>query len=282
MVGLLVSRSVVSRLARSRFVDGTDRVFCNAGPGEAVMEGDRGVRRRIWRCERFAVDRTSNEKGEVLGAVLEAPVVGIEEPKRPSGDNMSTSHDQKRGIFEEEAIPYLDALYHLALRMAGDPALADDLVQETMLKAYRAWDQYRPGSNIRAWLFTILRNTLISEYRRRRNRAETVDLDETDGHTVFDQVQEIDPSASFFDQLVDGEVARAIDSLPEEFREALVLSDIEGLPYQEIAEIVGVPVGTVKSRLHRARRALQRQLYCYAVEMGYIRGDAARCAEAGA
>ncbi len=195
---------------------------------------------------------------------------------------MSASHDEKRGIFEEEAIPYIDALYRLALRMAGDRALADDLVQETMLKAYRAWDQYRPGTNIRAWLFTILRNTLISEYRRRRSHAETVDVDEIHGHTVFDQVQDVDPSASFFDRLVDDEVVRAIDSLPDEFREVLVLSDIEGVPYQEIADIVGVPVGTVKSRLHRARRALQRQLYCYAIEMGYIHGDEAQCAEAGA
>jgi RNA polymerase sigma-70 factor (ECF subfamily) len=184
---------------------------------------------------------------------------------------MAANADEKREAFEQEALPHLDAVYRVALRLAGDAAQADDLTQETMLKAYRAWHQYKPGTNIRAWLLTILRHTFINEYRRKKHLAATVDVDEVEGFTVFADVQEVDPEGRFFDRIVDDEVLRAIDRLPEEFRETLVLSDVEGLSYGEIAEVTGVPVGTVKSRLFRARQALQRQLYDYAVEMGYIK-----------
>lgn len=184
---------------------------------------------------------------------------------------MTTSLDEKRRGFEREALPHLDSAYRLALRLAGDPTRAEDLVQETMLKAFRSWDQYQPGTNARAWLLTILRNTFINEYRRERARGPTVELSEVEPFSLFTEVGERDPEGKIFDQMVDDEVLRAIDGLPEEFRETLVLSDVEGLPYQEIARITGAPVGTVKSRLFRARRALQHRLYDYAVEMGYIK-----------
>lgn len=179
--------------------------------------------------------------------------------------------DQHRRTFEAQALPQLDAVYRVALRLAGEEALAEDLVQETMLKAYRAWHQYRHGTNLRAWLLTILRNTFINQYRRTKRAGPQVDVHAIEAHTVFGEVQEIDPEGAFFDRIVDDEVLRAIDALPDEFRETLVLSDVEGLPYAEIAEITGVPIGTVKSRLFRARQALQRELYVYAVGMGYIR-----------
>jgi RNA polymerase sigma-70 factor (ECF subfamily) len=124
---------------------------------------------------------------------------------------------------------------------------------------------------VRAWLLTILRHTFINEYRKRRRLATPVDVSEVEHFTVFPEVQDADPEGSFFDQIVDDQVLRAIDTLPDEFRETLVLSDVEGLAYAEIAEITEVPVGTVKSRLFRARQALQRLLYDYAVEMGYIK-----------
>ncbi len=184
--------------------------------------------------------------------------------------------DRRRAL-EEEALPHLDSLYRYALRLAGDTTLAEDLVQDTILKAFRSWSNYRPGTNARAWLFTILRNTLISQYRRRRHHAENVDISEVDGYTVFDEVRAPDPDERFFAQLVDGEVIQAIDSLPGDYREVLMLSDVEELTYEEIADIVEVPIGTVKSRLHRARRLLQRLLYDYAVEMGYIETDHACC-----
>ena len=183
--------------------------------------------------------------------------------------------DEKRASFEREALVHLDVLYRVALRLTGNPADADDLVQETMLKAYRAWDQYEKGTNAKAWMLTILRHAFINEYRRRTRHPETVDVDSIEPYAVFPEVQDEDPQGAFFDRIVDDEVLRAIDQLPEVFRETLVLSDVEGMSYQEIAGILEVPVGTVKSRLFRARQLLQGKLYDYAVEMGYIKGSPA-------
>ena len=184
---------------------------------------------------------------------------------------MAATSDDKRRAFEEEALPHLDVVYRVALRFAGNEAQAEDLTQETMLKAYRSWHQYRTGTNVRAWLLTILRHIYINEYRKGRRQGFPIDVSEVEAFTVFEDVQEADPEGRFFDDLIDEEVLRAVDSLPDEFRETLVLSDVEGLAYAEIAEITRVPVGTVKSRLFRARQALQRVLYDYAVEMGYIK-----------
>lgn len=183
---------------------------------------------------------------------------------------MADSQNRRR-TFELEALPHLDAVYRVALRLAGQESQADDLTQETMLKAYRSWHQYKKGTNVRAWLLTILRHTFINEYRKSKRTGPTVDINEIEGFSVFHEVQETDPEGRFFSKIVDDEVIRAIDSLPEEFRETLVLSDMEQLTYTEIAEVTGVPIGTVKSRLFRARQALQQVLYDYAVEMGYIK-----------
>jgi len=192
----------------------------------------------------------------------------MSEPKAPPAD-------EKRASFEREALVHLDALYRVALRLTGNAADADDLVQETMLKAYRAWHQYEQGTNAKGWLLTILRHAFINEYRRRTRHPETVDLDAIEPFAVFEDVQEEDPQGAFFDQIVDDEVLRAIDQLPEQFREAIVLSDVEGMSYEEVARILSVPIGTVKSRLFRARRLLQAKLYDYAVGQGYIKGSRA-------
>ncbi len=181
--------------------------------------------------------------------------------------------DEKRASFEREALVHLDSLYRVAQRLTGNAADADDLVQETMLKAYRSWDQYTKGTNAKGWLLTILRNSFINEYRRRTRHPESVDIDAIEPFAVFQDVQEEDPQGAFFDRIVDDEVLKAIDDLPETFRETVVLSDVEGMSYQEIARILKVPVGTVKSRLFRARQMLQRKLYEYAVSMGYIKGS---------
>lgn len=183
---------------------------------------------------------------------------------------MSQTVHPDREAFEREALVHLDAVYRTALRLAGDTTEAEDLTQETMLKAFRAWRQYRTGTNAKAWLLTILRNTFVNQYRRRKLRPATVDVAEIEPFTVFREIQDADPEHTFFDRLVDGDVLRAIDRLPDDFREVLVLSDLEGLTYAEIAEAVGTPVGTVKSRLFRARQILQRELHDFAVEAGYI------------
>ncbi len=173
--------------------------------------------------------------------------------------------------FEREALPHLDTLYRVALRLGGDESRAEDLVQETMLKAFRSWAQFRPGTNARAWLITILRNTFINEYRRQKREPVPVDIDIVEPYIARQGGGDADPEGSFFSKIVDARVIAAVDGLPTEFREALVLSDMEGMSYAEIAESLQVPVGTVKSRLFRARRLLQKQLYDHAVEMGYIK-----------
>lgn len=179
----------------------------------------------------------------------------------------------KRQDFEDEALVHLDDLYGRALRLTGgDEARSQDLVQDTILKAWRAWDSYESGTNCRAWLMTILRNAFINEYRQRKTRPDPVEYDDVEERPVWSQLRQEDPAAEFFDRIVDDEIVDAIEELPEAFRVTLVLSDLEGMSYEEIAEQLDVPVGTVKSRLYRARRRLQRQLYEYARSMGYVRG----------
>lgn len=197
-------------------------------------------------------------------------------PPLPPPAQSPAAEAEKRLGFEREALVHLDSLYRVALRLTGNAAEADDLVQETMLKAYRAWDQFEKGTNAKGWLLTILRHAFINEYRRRTRHPETVDLDAIEPFSVFEDLQDDDPQGTFFDRIVDDEVLRAIDALPEQFRETVVLSDVEGLSYEEIARVLGVPVGTVKSRLFRARRLLQQKLYDYAVGMGYIKGSSTR------
>lgn len=184
---------------------------------------------------------------------------------------MTQATDERRRQFEAEALPHLDAVFRYARALTGDATRAEDLTQETMLKALHAWHQFQPGSNARAWLLTILRNTFINQYRRRQQQGETVDIAAIEPYHVFREVQDVDPEGRFFASIVDEEVVRAVQALPEEFREVAVLSDVEGLPYGDIAKMLEVPIGTVKSRLFRARHALQQRLYDYAVEMGYVK-----------
>jgi len=184
---------------------------------------------------------------------------------------MSEEATRKRQEFEREALVHLDTLYNVAVRLCGNASDAEDLVQETVTKAYRAWDTYERGTNCRAWLVAILRNTFINQYRRESKRPSQVEYESVEETSVFESVQDRDPEGSFFRYIVDDEVKRAIQELPEEFRIPVVLSDVEGMSYAEISEALELPVGTVKSRLFRGRRRLQQRLYEYALEMGYIR-----------
>jgi RNA polymerase sigma-70 factor (ECF subfamily) len=178
--------------------------------------------------------------------------------------------DEQRAGFEREALVHLDALYRAALRLTGSAPDAQDLVQETMLKAFRAWHQYAQGTNARAWLLTILRNTFINEQRRRAARPATTDLHAIEPFAVFDERPEADPEAAFFDSLVDDDVVDAIAELPVEYREVLALTAVDGLSYEESARVLAVPLGTIKSRLFRARKLLQARLREYAVSTGWI------------
>lgn len=184
---------------------------------------------------------------------------------------MSESGDNRSREFESEALPHLDSLYGLALRLSGgDEARSEDLVQDTVLKAWRSWDRFEIGSNCRAWLLTILRNTFINEYRRDTSRPARVEFEEIAEGPGAGTLYEADPEGHVFDRLVHEHVLRAIEELPDEFRVPVVLADVEGFGYQEVAEILDIPVGTVKSRLFRGRRRLQERLRRFADEMGYL------------
>ena len=182
-----------------------------------------------------------------------------------------------RAQFEREALVHLDAMYSFALRLARSRDDAEDLVSDTILRAFERWEQYHLGTNIRAWLFTILYHVFVSR-KRRIDAREVQQPDDTEGWALFEAVGEADPEGQFYDSFLDDEVTRAIRSLPEEYRAAVVLSDLQGLRYAEIAEMLAVPEGTVKSRLFRGRRLLQRKLADFAVDMGYLKASVVRAA----
>lgn len=175
--------------------------------------------------------------------------------------------------FETEALSFLDALYRTGLRMTRSEADAEDLVQETYIRAFRHRDQFTPGTNLKAWLFRILTNTFINSYRRRSSQPETTELDKVEETTLYRQMSQgpasssSQPEREVVDNMVDSEVKEALEDLPEIFR-SVVLLDVEGFSYREIAEMLEIPIGTVMSRLHRARRSLQRRLYDVARDRG--------------
>lgn len=180
----------------------------------------------------------------------------------------------RRARFDEEAVRHLDALYSFALKLTRGRDDAEDLVSDTMLRAFQRWEQYRLGTNIRAWLFTILYHAFVSR-KRRVDAREVQPLEDEEGREVFEPVGEADPEGTFYDSFLDEEIVTAIHRLPDEYRDAVVMSDLHGLKYAEIAQILGVPEGTIKSRLFRGRRLLQTQLRDYAETMGYIKPAAA-------
>ena len=178
--------------------------------------------------------------------------------------------------FESEALSFLDALYRTALRMTRSEAEAEDLVQETYIRAFRFRAQFTPGTNLKAWLFRILTNTFINEYRRKAARPDTTELDDVDESILYRHMREVspgssspDPEAEVIDNALSSEVKEALEALPEKFRTTLLL-DVEGFSYKEIAEMLEIPIGTVMSRLHRGRKILQRRLYDVARDRGIV------------
>jgi len=176
--------------------------------------------------------------------------------------------------FERDALAFIDALYRTALRMTRSEADAEDLVQETYIRAFRFREQFTPGTNLKAWLFRILTNTFINQYRRKAARPQSTELDDVDESILYRHMRDVapasespDPETLIVDNTVSSEVKDALEELPEKFR-TTVLLDVEGFSYKEIAETLDIPIGTVMSRLHRGRKFLQKRLYDIAKERG--------------
>jgi RNA polymerase sigma-70 factor (ECF subfamily) len=187
----------------------------------------------------------------------------------------------EQATFADTAMEYMPSLYSAALRMTRNPADAEDLVQETYLKAYRGYGGFQEGTNLKAWLYRILTNTFINRYRAAKRRPDETELDDVEDFYLYRRLgglEEARASRSAEDELLDffteTEVKDAVESLPEQFRLAVLLADVEGFSYKEIAEILDIPMGTVMSRLHRGRKALQKRLYSFAKERGLVpRGE---------
>jgi RNA polymerase sigma-70 factor (ECF subfamily) len=173
--------------------------------------------------------------------------------------------------FEQEAMPHISLLHNYARRITKSSEDAEDLVQETYLKAYRFWGSYEKGTNIKAWLFRILRNTYINAYRHESRTPETVDFDNVHHLHHQDNPQPDTSSLMSVSNLLEDDVSKAVAGLPDEFRTVIILSDIEGLTYGEIAEFTASPIGTVRSRLHRGRKLLRSQLIDYARQKGLMK-----------
>lgn len=185
---------------------------------------------------------------------------------------LTATEVKKQRDFEEEMIPHLDAMYNFALRLTSDPNRAEDLVQDSIVKAYRFFDSYEKGTNAKAWLFRILKNSYINDYRKKSKQPGKVDYDEVSSfyETIrADRTDTSDLEDRMFRNLIDDDITKALDELPEDFRTVVLLCDIEDFTYEEIANMLDVPIGTIRSRLHRGRNLLKSQLLEYAQKRGY-------------
>jgi RNA polymerase sigma-70 factor, ECF subfamily len=199
-------------------------------------------------------------------------------PRAERSANEEAAANPVRSSFEEEALQHLDALYRTALRMTRNPSDAEDLVQDALVRAFRFYDRFEPGTNFRAWLFKILTNTYINTYRRKQGRPQESSLEDTEDFFLYNQLSDdgervTDVESTVLDRLGADAIQRAIDQLPPQFRTTVQLSDVEGLSYAEVAEATGVAKGTVMSRLFRGRRLLQRALWDQAQAAGFTSGS---------
>ena len=182
------------------------------------------------------------------------------------------SNLQKSGIFHGEFMPNIDSMYNFAFRLTYDEDDAKDLVQETYLKAYRFINSFQQGTNAKAWLFRILKNSFINDFRKKSKEPPKVDYQEVESYYNSDEINKpitTDLRVDSLRDMIGDEVSTALNSLAVDFRTVIILCDLEGFTYEEMAKILDIPIGTVRSRLHRARNLLKQKLGIYAVSMGY-------------
>jgi len=180
--------------------------------------------------------------------------------------------DEKDKLFDEEFVPKLDALYNFAYHLTYNQEDAEDLVQEALVKAYRFIDSYKKGTNAKAWLFKILKNAFINEYRKKSKLPYNVGLDDVVNYHNSEDTQYVgylDLREDIFQGMLGDQITTALETLPVDFRTVVILCDIQGFTYEEMASIIGIPIGTVRSRLHRARNMLKDKLMDYAESLGY-------------